>query len=75
MTAEVVRYRCTSCGNLTRFDVVATRRTKAYHHFATSGELTIEDLEVLAETVESVTCRWCGPSGVVETLAETGVHR
>jgi hypothetical protein len=75
MTAEVVRYRCTSCGNLTRFDVVATRRTKAFHHFAASGDLTIEDLEVLAETVESVTCRWCGPSGVVETFAETGVYR
>ena len=74
MSAEVVRYRCTSCGNLTRFDVLASRRTKAYHHFSTSGELAIEELEVLAETVESVTCRWCGPSGVVETLAANGVH-
>lgn len=75
MTAEVVRYRCTSCGNLTRFDVVASRRTKAYHHFSTSGHLTVEESEVLAETVESVTCRWCGPSGVVEALAENGVYR
>jgi hypothetical protein len=77
MTTEVVRYRCTSCGNLTRFDVVASRRTKAYHHFTTSGDLTVEEVEVLAETVESVTCRWCGPSGVVESLTsltETGVH-
>ncbi|MDQ1424864.1 MAG: hypothetical protein QOD72_2362 [Acidimicrobiaceae bacterium] len=71
MSADVVRYRCTSCGNLTRFDVLSTRRTKAYHHFTTSGELTVEDVDVIAETVESVTCRWCGPSGVVEPLAES----
>jgi len=33
------RYRCTGCGNLTRFDVVATRRTKAFHHFSVAGDL------------------------------------
>lgn len=62
------RYRCTSCGNLTRFDVVTTRRTTAFHHFTTGGELRIEDEQLLAETVESVTCRWCGPTGVIEVL-------
>ena len=75
MSADVVRYRCTSCGNLTRFDVLATQRTKAYHHFTTSGDLSVEDVEVLAETVESVTCRWCGPSGAVESFTEREVHR
>jgi hypothetical protein len=74
MTGEVARYRCTSCGNLTRFDVVTTQRTKAFHHFTTSGALTVEDVEVLAETVESVTCRWCGPSGAVEGLSDTEVR-
>jgi hypothetical protein len=73
MTAEVVRYRCTSCGNLTRFDVVGVRRTKAYHHFTTSGDLHVEEVEVLGDTVESVTCRWCGTTGAVERRAETGV--
>lgn len=64
------RYRCTSCGNLTRFDVTSTRRTRAFHHFSVSGELTTEDVEVLAEDVESVECRWCGSSeGVVEVGA------
>jgi uncharacterized Zn finger protein len=67
--AMAVRYRCTSCGNLTRFDVVTTRRTRAFHHFTTGGELTVEDEELLGETVEAVTCRWCGPSGAVEVLA------
>jgi hypothetical protein len=63
-----VRYRCASCGNLTRFDVVATVRTKAFHHYTVGGQLSIEDSEVLAETVESVTCRWCGDAGAVEAL-------
>jgi hypothetical protein len=62
------RYRCTSCGNLTRFDVVSSRRTRAFHHFTTGGELTIEEVEVLDERVESVACRWCGPAGVIEEL-------
>ena len=67
-----VRYRCGSCGNLTRFDVVTTRRTRAFHHFSTGGDLVVEDVEVLAETVESVSCRWCGPAGAVEVLAADG---
>jgi len=57
------RYRCSACGNLTRFDVVETRRTRSFHHFSVSGELTVEDEEVLEADVEEVTCRWCGASG------------
>ena len=63
-----VRYRCTACGNLTRFDVTSTRRTRAYHHFTVGGELTVEDQQVLEDHVESVECRWCGPAGRVEVL-------
>lgn len=63
-----IRYRCASCGNLTRFDVVVTRRTQSFHHFTTGGDLQVEDERVLSEEVESVTCRWCGASGVVEVL-------
>ena len=62
------RYRCTACGNLTRFDVTTSRRTKAFHHFTVGGELTIEDEEVLVESVEEVTCRWCGSGKAVETV-------
>lgn len=64
------RYRCTSCGNLTRFDVTTTRRTKAFHHFTVGGELTVEDEEVLAEDVEDVVCRWCGSAKGVEVLPD-----
>jgi hypothetical protein len=57
------RFRCSACGNLTRFDVVASRRTRAFHHFSVGGELSVEDEEILDETIEAVTCRWCGASG------------
>ena len=59
------RYRCTSCGNLTRFDVTTTRRTRAFHHYSVGGELTVEDVEVLDESVEEVSCRWCGSGNAV----------
>jgi hypothetical protein len=57
------RYRCTACGNLTRFDVVGTRRTRAFHHYNMGGELTVEEEDVLEERIEQVTCRWCSASG------------
>ncbi len=63
------RYRCNSCGNLTRFDVTTTRRTRAFHHFTVGGELVVEDEELLAEAVEQVSCRWCANGGAVEELA------
>jgi hypothetical protein len=65
---QAARYRCTSCGNLTRFDVTTTRRTRSYHHYTVGGELSIEDEQVLQEDLESVECRWCGTAGVVEVL-------
>lgn len=64
----MTRYRCSACGNLTRFDVVALRRTKAYHHFSVGGELHVEDEVVVDETVEDVSCRWCGSGAAVETI-------
>jgi len=59
----LTRYMCGACGNLTRFDVVSSRRTRAFHHYSIGGELTIEEEDVLEEQVEQVTCRWCGASG------------
>jgi hypothetical protein len=64
------RYRCTACGNLTRFDVVSFRRTRAFHHYTVGGELAVEDEEVLDEQVEEITCRWCGTGTAVEPVAE-----
>jgi len=67
------RFRCTACGNLTRFDVVMSRRTRAYHHYTVGGELAVEDEEVLDERVEDVACRWCGNGDHVETVADDEV--
>ena len=64
------RYRCAACGNVTRFDVMATRRTVAFHHYTIGGDLTVEDDEVLEERVESVSCRWCGSPRAVEALVD-----
>jgi ribosomal protein S27E len=67
-----VRYRCTGCGNLTRFEVVASQRTKALHHFSVAGDLTVEDETVLESHVEQVTCVWCGATGVKITEGAAG---
>lgn len=66
--AEPPRYRCTACGNLTRFEVTVLRRTRAFHHFTVGGELSIEDLVVLDEEYESVLCRWCGTGSSVVVI-------
>ena len=62
------RYRCSACGNLTRFDVVTSRRTRAFHHYTVGGQLRIEDESVLDEHIEQITCRWCGTGNAIETL-------
>jgi hypothetical protein len=66
------RYRCTACGNLTRFDVVTDRRTSAFHHFSVGGALSVEDEQVLSESVVEVRCRWCGHGRAVEVLDDGG---
>jgi len=60
------RYRCAACGNLTRFDVVTLRRTRAFHHYTVGGELRVEEEVVLDESVDAVSCRWCGTGASVE---------
>lgn len=65
---EDVRYRCTACGNLTRFDVTETRTTRSFHHFTVGGDLQIDDIEVLASSIADVRCRWCGTGEFVVEL-------
>ena len=62
------RWRCGGCGNLTRFDVVRSRRTVEFWHFDLAGDAVVEDTEVRGEAVESVTCRWCGRSDAIEVV-------
>jgi DNA-directed RNA polymerase subunit RPC12/RpoP len=66
--AVTTRYRCSACGNLTRFDVTSTKTTKSFHHFTIGGELVVEDEEVLEETMHEVACRWCGHGRSIEVI-------
>lgn len=52
--------------------MVSTRTTKAFHHYSVGGDLTIEDVEVLDETVEGVSCRWCGNGNAIEVIGTGG---
>lgn len=54
---------------MTRFDVTTTRTARAFHHFTVGGDLTVEGEEILAESVDQVSCRWCGSSQAVEVIA------
>ena len=65
------RYRCRSCGNLTRFDVTVTSTIRAFHHYSVGGELSVEESETVSSSIDAVECRWCGPSGSVEELPVT----
>jgi hypothetical protein len=67
------RWRCSRCGNLTRFDVTRSTRARDYVHLDLAGEAVVEETEVLAETVESVRCRWCDAVDSVELVARPQV--
>lgn len=60
------RFRCAACGNVTRFDVVATTRARRFHHFDLGGNGEVEEEEILDQQLESVSCRWCGRDDAVE---------
>ena len=70
-TAET-RWRCTQCGNLTRFDVTRSTRAVEYVHLDLAGEPKIEERKVLSETLESVRCRWCNAVDQVELVERPG---
>jgi hypothetical protein len=63
------RWRCALCGNLTRFDVQRSTRSREFVHVSLAGEQVVEERQVVAETVEHVTCRWCGRADSVELVA------
>lgn len=65
---ETSRLRCGHCGNLTRFDVVRTVRSSEYWHATMAGEVTVDELTVLAEQVETIQCRWCSATDRIEIV-------
>ena len=68
------RWRCTLCGNLTRFDVMRSTRAREYVHVDLSGEPAVEERELLEDAVEHVTCRWCHAVDQVEVVPRPGAH-
>jgi hypothetical protein len=62
------RWRCSACGNLTRFDVVRTRRAAEFWHLDLAGDPHVEDATTIEETIESVRCRWCGRADAIEVV-------
>ena len=60
------------CGSLRQPDPVRRdahpAKTQEYWHFDLAGEHQVERTEVLDETVESVTCRWCGRTDAIEVV-------
>jgi hypothetical protein len=62
------RYRCTLCGNLTRFDVVERKRSRSFYHYTLGGMLSVDEEEVLEREVEEVRCRWCNSGANVEEV-------
>lgn len=63
------RWRCSLCGNLTRFDVTRTTRARDFMHLDLAGDSTVEDREVLSDTIEEVRCLWCNQHNTVELVA------
>jgi hypothetical protein len=72
MPTADTRWRCTQCGNLTRFDVTRTLRTREFLHVDLSGEQSVEEREVISEVVEAVSCRWCRGADTVALEARPG---
>lgn len=67
------RWRCAQCGNLTRFDVQRSTRAREFVHVSLAGEPVVEERQVVHDTVEHVTCRWCGRTDSVELVPRPGV--
>ncbi|MDQ1664311.1 MAG: hypothetical protein QOH75_342, partial [Actinomycetota bacterium] len=53
LPTPTTRWRCTRCGNLTRFDVRRSSTVREFVHLDLAGEPTVEEHDVIAETVES----------------------
>ncbi|MFN0284301.1 MAG: hypothetical protein ACKVZ6_20320 [Kineosporiaceae bacterium] len=68
------RWRCTSCGNLTRFDVTRSVRVTEFVHLDLGGRSTVEDRTVHSDLVEQVRCRWCDAVDRIELVPRADVE-
>jgi hypothetical protein len=70
MDERVVGYRCSHCGNKTRFDIVESLKRRRFHHFTLGGDVDIEEEQILESGIESITCRWCDRSDGIEEIRQ-----
>ncbi len=68
--AVTTTYRCSHCGNRTRFDVYETLTRRRFAHFTLGGDLEVDEEEIVSATVDRVVCRWCERDDGVETLPD-----
>lgn len=73
LPTPTTRWRCTSCGNLTRFDVTRTSRVTEYVHLDLAGRSEVEERTVHGDVVEQVRCRWCDAVDRVELVPRADV--
>ena len=64
-------YRCSNCGNKTRFDVYETVRRRRFEHADLSGEVTVDEEVVLDRSITRVVCRWCERDDGIEVVERT----
>jgi hypothetical protein len=64
------RDRCRAYGNLTRCDVVSTKRPHANQHFTLGGEMVIDAKENLTLSVDSVGRRGRGRMNAIESFED-----
>ncbi len=69
LPTDQTRWRCSRCGNLTRFDVTRTSTVREFWHLDLGGDATVEETEVLRERVDQVRCRWCDAIDAVVLVA------
>lgn len=65
---ETSRWRCSHCGNLTRFDVISSATVREYWHLDLAGDPAVEETETLSGGVQEVRCRWCGSTDAIELV-------
>lgn len=74
LPTATTRWRCTSCGNLTRFDVTRTSRVTEFLHLDLAGTSTVEERTVHSDVLEQVRCRWCDAVDAVELVPRADVE-
>lgn len=71
LPTPTTRWRCSACGNLTRFDVTRRSRVIEFVHLDLAGNPRVEERRVLDEEIEQVRCRWCDAVDRIEVVPRT----